>query len=171
MWSVFLSPLITKPQNATAMHVDEDDSLKWGLIDSKGIQQQGKTVCVQEVLQCYSCYSSKYDSRKVKNQFYIYIYYIYNIYKYRGIFQGLNRQKTNCNNCNAVTHVVLVDSLWESASLAPRKKPTLSKRVRQFLILTLQPRFLNRFSQATPLRFWQSQFFFVPLQMLSEGCD
>ena len=28
-----------KPQNAIAMHVDEDDSLKWGLIDSKGIQQ------------------------------------------------------------------------------------------------------------------------------------
>lgn len=25
-----------KPQNAIAMHVDEDDSLKWGLIDSKG---------------------------------------------------------------------------------------------------------------------------------------
>jgi len=29
-----------KPLNAIAMHVDEDDSLKWGLIDSKGRQQQ-----------------------------------------------------------------------------------------------------------------------------------
>ena len=30
----------SKPLNAIAMHVDEDDSLKWGLIDSKGRKQQ-----------------------------------------------------------------------------------------------------------------------------------
>ena len=30
----------SKPLNAVAMHVDEDDSLKWGLIDSKGRKQQ-----------------------------------------------------------------------------------------------------------------------------------
>ena len=30
----------SKPLNAVAMHVDEDDSLKWGLIDSKGRTQQ-----------------------------------------------------------------------------------------------------------------------------------
>ena len=29
-----------KPRNAIAMHVDEDDALKWGLIDSKGRKQQ-----------------------------------------------------------------------------------------------------------------------------------
>ena len=32
----------SKPLNAIAMHVDEDDSLKWGLIDSK---QVGYPVC------------------------------------------------------------------------------------------------------------------------------
>ena len=30
----------SKPLNAIAMHVDKDDSLKWGLIDSKGRNQQ-----------------------------------------------------------------------------------------------------------------------------------
>ena len=30
----------SKPRNAIAMHVDEDDALKWGLIDSKGRKQQ-----------------------------------------------------------------------------------------------------------------------------------
>ncbi len=30
----------SKPLNAIAMHVDKDDSLKWGLIDSKGRKQQ-----------------------------------------------------------------------------------------------------------------------------------
>ena len=30
----------SKPLNAIAMHVDEDDSLKWGLIDSRGRKQQ-----------------------------------------------------------------------------------------------------------------------------------
>jgi len=30
----------SKPLNAITMHVDEDDSLKWGLIDSKGRKQQ-----------------------------------------------------------------------------------------------------------------------------------
>jgi len=36
----------SKPLNAIAMHVDEDDSLKWGLIDSKGRKQQ--TIFINE---------------------------------------------------------------------------------------------------------------------------
>ena len=36
----------SKPLNAIAMHVDGDDSLKWGLIDSKGRKQQ--TVFINE---------------------------------------------------------------------------------------------------------------------------
>ena len=30
----------SKPLNAISMHVDEDDSLKWGLMDSMGRKQQ-----------------------------------------------------------------------------------------------------------------------------------
>ena len=30
----------SKPLSAIAMHVDDDDSLKWGLIDSRGRKQQ-----------------------------------------------------------------------------------------------------------------------------------
>ncbi len=30
----------SKPLNAISMHVDEDDSLKWGLVDSRGRKQQ-----------------------------------------------------------------------------------------------------------------------------------
>ena len=36
----------SKPLNAVAMHVEEDDSLKWGLIDSKGRKQQ--TILINE---------------------------------------------------------------------------------------------------------------------------
>ena len=36
----------SKPLNAVAMHVEEDDSLKWGHIDSKGRKQQ--TILINE---------------------------------------------------------------------------------------------------------------------------
>lgn len=51
-----------KPQNAIAKHVDEDDSLKWGIIDSMG-RNQDTTVINESGL--YSLiFGSKLDSTK-----------------------------------------------------------------------------------------------------------
>ena len=49
------------------------------------------------LMQLLQCCSSKIDSAIVKNEVYIYIYYIYNIYKYRSIFLVLEKPLENCN--------------------------------------------------------------------------
>ena len=92
------------------------------------------------------CCSSILSHQPTKEKFYIYIYIYINI----GVNLTIVHSNFELQHCNTAT-----DSVTQSVSF---------ERVRQFLILTFQPRFLNRFSQATPLRFWQSQFFFVPLQ-------
>ena len=51
-----------KPQNALAKHVDEDDSLKWGIIDSKGRSQD--TIVINESGLYSLIFGSKLDSAK-----------------------------------------------------------------------------------------------------------
>ena len=40
----------SKPLNAISMHVDEDDSLKWGLMDSMGRKQQAIIIAQHPLL-------------------------------------------------------------------------------------------------------------------------
>lgn len=52
----------SKPQNAIAKHVDEDDSLKWGIIDSMGRKQD--TTIINESGLYSLIFGSKLDSAK-----------------------------------------------------------------------------------------------------------
>ena len=51
-----------KPQNAIAKHVDEDDSLKWGIIDSMGRNQE--TIVINESGLYSLIFGSKLESAK-----------------------------------------------------------------------------------------------------------
>lgn len=51
-----------KPQNVLAKHVDEDDSLKWGIIDSRGRSQD--TIVINESGLYSLIFGSKLDSAK-----------------------------------------------------------------------------------------------------------
>lgn len=60
-----------------------------------------------ELLQRCSVAVRNISFAKAKEKFYIYIYNICYIYKYKGVAEVVYGVKNNCNDCNAATHITV----------------------------------------------------------------